>query len=412
MSVSRLLLVSKVPFVVLVGATLGLGLSAINGSPIAALTILVGLACACEWLEVRFGHYGSLTLRPVIAFVALLRHGVSGYFATGVLPFLIIRLLTRRDAKEAFYESAGFEVLAMWLGYVASSSISQVTGYARVAGVPIQVLGTTLGLSVFWASHLTLQALRLSAVEGIRLQTAGRHLAVTAWPHVVRLTLAGVALQMVSMEFDLPILILATLVLIEAYYPWKLLGEQESVLLTSLQLMAQAVDLKDPYTSNHSQRVAQYAVRLARAMDIPEGEVEKIRIGALMHDIGKIGISGRIIRKPGKLSAEEQALMKQHSVVSATIIQPLEILGESAEMVRHHHEHWDGSGYPDGLKGNAIPLGSRVILVADAYDALSTDRPYRKGTNKARALGVIRANAGIQFDPIVAEALERIIDSL
>jgi HD-GYP domain-containing protein (c-di-GMP phosphodiesterase class II) len=104
--------------------------------------------------------------------------------------------------------------------------------------------------------------------------------------------------------------------------------------------------------------------------------------------------------------------MRQHSIVSANIIAPLEILGESAEMVRHHHEDWDGSGYPDGLSGASIPLGSRIIFVADAYDALVTDRPYRKGATKAEALEVIRKHSGTQFAPDVALAFERISDTL
>jgi HD-GYP domain-containing protein (c-di-GMP phosphodiesterase class II) len=131
-----------------------------------------------------------------------------------------------------------------------------------------------------------------------------------------------------------------------------------------------------------------------------------------MHDIGKIGISGRIIRKPGKLTPEEKALMNRHSSVSADIIEHLEILGESAKMVRHHHEHLNGSGYPDGLKGEEIPIGSRIILVADAYDALTTDRPYRKGAPRAKAVSVISENAGTQFDQTAVEALVRISPSL
>jgi putative nucleotidyltransferase with HDIG domain len=226
--------------------------------------------------------------------------------------------------------------------------------------------------------------------------------------HVAILCVVSVFLSYVFAGFGLMGLGIVTVVLIESYYPQKLIGDQHGILHTSIQMMAQAVDIKDPYTSGHSQRVSRYAVRLGRALGLSEEEVERIRIGGFLHDIGKIGISGRVIRKPGKLTVEEKALMNHHSSVSADIIEGLKILSESTKMVRHHHEHRDGSGYPDGLKGEEIPLGSRIILVADAFDALTTDRPYRKGRPRDQAVAVIRENAGPQFDPAVVDALERI----
>jgi putative nucleotidyltransferase with HDIG domain len=277
-----------------------------------------------------------------------------------------------------------------------------------LVGIGVQLLV----VSTYWTVRLLFQGLQLRYAEGMRPRTAVANLVRSAWGHAVVMMIAAIALSHIASGLGLVVTALATIALVEAYYPWKLLADQEGVLLTSLQMMAQAVDLKDPYTSNHSQRVAHYAVRLARALGLPEQEVERVRIGALMHDLGKIGISGRIIRKPDKLTPEEQAVMRRHSSVSADIIEPLEILGESASMVRHHHEHWDGSGYPDGLSAEEIPLGSRIILVADAFDALVSDRPYRRGVPRLAAVEVIRQHSGTQFDPTVVAALERVYTSL
>jgi len=302
---------------------------------------------------------------------------------------------------------AGRDALGFWLGSLVYQGVAGIPLWPWGAGVAGQAAVRAASFGAFWVAQVHLQAVDLKQSEGIRFHVALHHLIRQTWTHAGILTLAAVLLSYVGAGFGLIAMGIAVVVLVEAYYPWKLLGEQGGVLLTSLQMMAQAVDLKDPYTSNHSRRVSQYAVRLARAMGLSEGEVERIRVGGLMHDIGKIGISGRIIRKPGKLTAEEQALMREHSSVSANIIEPLEILGESAAMVRHHHENWDGSGYPDGLRGEEIPLGARIIFVADALDALVTDRPYRKGASRAEALAIIRQNAGTQFDPTVVAALER-----
>ncbi|MDR7420128.1 MAG: HD-GYP domain-containing protein [Armatimonadota bacterium] len=393
------------------GVTVGFGAAALVDSSLVTIVVLIGLACLGEWLEVRLVPGICLTLRPVIAFVALQQQGLAGLFVVGLAALLLVRFVSRSRVLDTFSE-AGLDAVSLWMGYVSAMLATGFVGSVLVGGLERDAVASVAGLVGYWTVNVLVKGARLSVSEGLSTRSALRYLLARAWPHMTAFAVIGLALQFVSVEFDLFIVALAAVIVVETYYPWKLIGDQEGVLLTSLKVMAQAVDLKDPYTSNHSQRVAQYAVRLARAIGLSESEVERIRIGALMHDIGKIGISGAIIRKPGKLTPEEQSLMRQHSTVSANIIAPLEILGESADMVRHHHEHWNGSGYPDGLRGDAIPLGSRIILVADAYDALSTDRPYRKGTKKAHALSVIRENAGTQFDPVVVEALERIVDAL
>jgi putative nucleotidyltransferase with HDIG domain len=329
----------------------------------------------------------------------------------GLVPLAVVQMLARRATLVEVAEEAGREVVALVVSYVAYYNVAASPSIVLHA-VGDRLLAGAVAMSVYWITRLTLRVATLSYAEGMRFQQAARGVWKHAWPHVIVMVAGAVGLSLIESDLGLVVTGLAATMLVEAYYPWKLLGEQGGVLLTSLQMMAQAVDLKDPYTSNHSQRVSRYAVRLARAMGLPEDDVERIRVGALMHDIGKIGISGSIIRKPGKLSPEERIKMQRHSMVSADIIEPLEILGESAEMVRHHHENWDGTGYPSGLSGEEIPLGSRIILVADAFDALITDRPYRRGASRSEALDVIRKHSGTQFDPAVVRALERVYGAL
>jgi putative nucleotidyltransferase with HDIG domain len=392
------------------------------------------MACVGEWVEVRLGLFGVFTLRPVAAFIGLWVGGpllgLGLLMVVGLVPILIGGPVARSVAPDddmpsdsTFFRRrvihiagsvvfAGTNAVGLWFGYAAYSWADLGTWLLWVPADTVRIALQAISFLAFWTVQMSTQALNLYLVEGIRLRASLRHLHEVGWRNALVLAGAAIALNYFGITFGVPYMFLAGVMLIEAYYPYKLIGEQRGILLTSLQMMAQAVDLKDPYTSNHSQRVSRYAVRLARAMGVPEQEVERIRIGGLMHDLGKIGVSGHIIRKPGKLTQDEQDKMREHSKVSADIITHLEILGESADMVRHHHENYDGTGYPDGLKGEAIPLGSRIIFVADAYDALVTDRPYRKGATREEALAVIRANAGTQFDASVVNTMERIADLL
>jgi putative nucleotidyltransferase with HDIG domain len=213
----------------------------------------------------------------------------------------------------------------------------------------------------------------------------------------------------ISSRFGFLGLGLVTVALLEFYRPWKLLSQQSQDLYSSLAIIAEAIDIKDPYTGRHSRRVAETATKLARRLSVSEHEVDAVRIGGLLHDIGKIGVSGNIIRKPASLDAREMEAMQRHPEISADIMVPVEYFRNAAYLVRHHHEHYDGTGYPDGLKAEGIPIGSRIILVADAYDALTTDRPYRKGKAPVEALEVLKERSGKQFDARVVKELEEML---
>jgi HD-GYP domain-containing protein (c-di-GMP phosphodiesterase class II) len=175
-------------------------------------------------------------------------------------------------------------------------------------------------------------------------------------------------------------------------------------LLQSLTGLARAVELRDPYTGKHQERVADLAVRLARAVGLPYREIGAIRTGALLHDIGKIGIPDAILLKPEPLTAEEFGLIRTHPLKGDELLSRIPFLADSRPGVRSHHERWDGKGYPDGLAEEAIPLSARIIAVADAFDAMTTHRVYRPPFPEDVALGELRACRGKQFDPILVDA--------
>ena len=184
-------------------------------------------------------------------------------------------------------------------------------------------------------------------------------------------------------------------------------------LMEMVTSLAGAIDAKDPYTKGHSTSVSRYSEALARAVHLPEAEVERIKIGAMLHDIGKIGIPENVLKKPGKLNDEEWQIMKQHPTIGAEkVLAPNEALREFIPIVKHHHERLDGSGYPDNLKGEDIPLEARIVSVADAYHALVSDRPYRKGMPIEKACAILQEGAGVQWDSDLVRAFIAIAPSL
>lgn len=184
-------------------------------------------------------------------------------------------------------------------------------------------------------------------------------------------------------------------------------------LMEMVTSLAGAIDAKDPYTKGHSTSVSRYSEALARAVNLPEHEVERIKIGALLHDVGKIGIPESVLKKPGKLDEDEWEIMKQHPTIGAEkVLAPNEALRDLIPIVKYHHERLDGKGYPEHLKGNQIPLAARIVSVADAYHALVSDRPYRKGMPIEKACAILKEGAGIQWDADLVRQFISIAPSL
>lgn len=183
------------------------------------------------------------------------------------------------------------------------------------------------------------------------------------------------------------------------------LNELEMLSVGTIRALADALDAKCDYTAGHSLRVSRIAVLIGRRLGLSEENLRDLELGGILHDIGKIGVPESILWKPDKLTDEERAIMSRHPVKSAEIIGDLKGLVRAREYVKHHHEYYNGTGYPDGLSGDAIPIGARIILVSDAYDAMTTDRPYRTAIGHVRAIEELRKLAGTQFDPQVVEAL-------
>jgi len=178
----------------------------------------------------------------------------------------------------------------------------------------------------------------------------------------------------------------------------------ERTFVSTVEALANALEANDEYTSKHARWISDLSLRVGRALGLDEVALKRLELGALLHDIGKIGIPTGILAKPGRLSAEERAVMERHPTLGERIIAPIDRLQEVRAIVRHSHERWDGRGYPDGLAGEEIPLESRIVFVCDSYHAMTTDRPYRKRLSRPEAVRRLREAAGSQFDPRAVEA--------
>lgn len=184
----------------------------------------------------------------------------------------------------------------------------------------------------------------------------------------------------------------------------RLMEDLRQTFYETAEALAEAIEKRDPYTGGHTKRVLAYSLATAESMGLTPEEMEQLKLSAILHDIGKIGVEDRVLRKQGSLNDEEYGLMKGHPQMGAEIMEHIEKLKGIIPGMRHHHERFDGKGYPEGLKSSEIPLHARIIAVADTFDAMTSDRPYRKGLTDETAINELQKFAGIQFDPDVVRA--------
>ena len=199
--------------------------------------------------------------------------------------------------------------------------------------------------------------------------------------------------------------------LLLARYSFKLYIEMRNLYISTIQALNKTVEAKDPYTSGHANRVEKFAVELAKAYELPFESIENIKTASILHDIGKIGINDAILNKTSRLTNEEYNEIMRHPSIGAEIISKVDFLKDITTIVKHHHERYDGHGYPDGLVGDQIPIEACILTIADSYDAMTSDRPYRKALTAEEAFEELKRNSGTQFHPGLVEAFIRMMEN-
>jgi putative nucleotidyltransferase with HDIG domain len=374
---------------------------------LSAFVILTGLSIGLEFVAVELPHGGVVSVATI------------GHMATILLvppPFAAIsvgsavlfeELVHRRSVQRAAFNTA-CHVLTISLASFAVGQIGDpwvIVGEQRQLGLVEMVVAITL---VYHLVNDVLTSAVMALATGrpllYLLRTSGRStIFAEAGAGMIGILLA--LIWMVAPLWTVLLAIPAAVIARALRSIRQLEGETRSAVAT----MAQVVDDRDSSTFHHSERVAHYAVSLAGELGLDETVTELIEQAASVHDLGKIGVPDRVLLKPGPLTVEERSTMWLHTEIGARILGQFHQFRSGAEIVLHHHEAFDGSGYPGGLAGEAIPLGARVVAVADAFDAMTSDRPYRRALSVEEATERFRIGSGRQWDPVVVAAMLRLL---
>jgi putative nucleotidyltransferase with HDIG domain len=366
------------------------------------LTFFIVLSTVAEFMPVDLPFGGRVTIGFPIDFVVILIYGPFFAICVTFMGEILGDILNRKTIWYKTLFNASQYALSAGIAGMVYQGLGGVVGEVNLTNyiVPAAICAISYFLI---NSNLFMIVVSLSEEVSI----------LSVWEKQIRGTLAtyialapiGFIMALVYANIGIWGIILFFFPLFLARRSFELYTKMRKMYLETIRALAAAIDAKDPYTKGHSERVAKIAVVLATELNLSDRDIENIEYTALLHDIGKIGIDDRILGKSSKLSNEEFKKIKEHPIVGAKIIEPIDFLKNSYETIYHHHERYNGGGYPDGLKEKDIPLCARIIAVADAYDAMGSDRPYRKKLSKEKILKEFTEQSGKQFDPQIVNAL-------
>jgi diguanylate cyclase (GGDEF)-like protein/putative nucleotidyltransferase with HDIG domain len=370
---------------------------------------------------------GSMSLGFAISFAAMLRFGPAAGLLIGGISSLSACIYPKRQPLHQLLFNVSLTAVESWLAGIVYLWVNNWTLEIE----PIRAFPAVA------ASCLTYFAINTGGVAAI-IAICTNEKIFRLWQHTFLWTapsyFAGAsvgALAIILFEKHVATIVLfvapVAYLTYQSYAVYTARAEEKQQHIEELQLsqaqladlylatiksLALAIDAKDQYTHQHILRVQHYAVATAEKMGLTGPEMEGLKTGALLHDIGKLGVPEYVLLKPGRLTDEEFAKIKKHPDIGAMILDPVEFPWPVLPVVKYHHEKWDGSGYPEGLKGEEIPLTARILAVADVYDALTSSRSYRNAWTHEKAIGVIYKDRGTHFDPVVADAFLEIIDGI
>jgi HD-GYP domain-containing protein (c-di-GMP phosphodiesterase class II) len=384
--------------------------------PLSVVDVIVLLAMllfviAMDSLATAIRQYQFTTIFTVagaIFVAAAIGYGAFVGYMIAAVAMLTTELIARREAKKLIFNVAEL---------AAGTGIAGLAYHVMVgpdAGIPLASLHTLLAAVLSSLLYLATNALLFAIVVGIATGKSPvlMFIANTSNFLLQNVTLQSIALILSSMPALSPWALV--IILLPLFGPFiAMRGHRETLrqIQQTIEALADMVDRRDVTTAQHSERVAQYTQQIIDELgNIPITEAEAIVLAARIHDLGKIAIPDDVLLKPGRLDEEEYRLMRYHPVAGDEVLSKLSIYKASLGVVRHHHERYDGKGYPDGIKGEQIPLGARIVGVADTYDVITSDRPYHRARSVHEAIDELISCKGTQFDPMIVDAFIRVLE--
>jgi len=371
------------------------------------LIFFLAISIFAEFIPVDLPMAGSITIGFPVDFVIILVYGPALAMLISAISAIISEVLEKKTSWYKIIFNASQYALSVGVAGFTYQYIGGVVGFQNFFKF---ALPAALCALTYCVINSILVAMVISLSRETRMTTVWRLNMKEMIPSYLAEAPMGFLMAIVYTEVGIVGILLFFLPLLLARRSFELYTKMRKVYLDTIRALAAAIDAKDPYTKGHSERVAETSVALAQELNLSDKDIENIEYTALLHDIGKIGIADNILGKKSSLTNKEFDKIKEHTIMGAKIIEPVDFLKNSYKAIYHHHEKYNGKGYPDGLKSEDIPLSARIIAVADAYDAMGSDRPYRKKLNINKILKELKDQSGKQFDPEVVKALISVLD--
>lgn len=366
-----------------------------------AILFFLTISIFAEFIPVDLPVGGVISIGFPIDFVLILVYGPALAMLITALGALIGEIIEKKVSwYKILFNTAQYALTAG----IAGIAYQQAGGVVGAQNIFQFILPAAICALTYCIVNITLFIMVVSFSQNVRIKTIWRTSIKEMIPSYIAEAPMGFLMAIVYVEVGIIGILLFFLPLLLARRSFELYTKMRKVYLDTIRALAAAIDAKDPYTKGHSERVAEMSLALAQELNLSDKDIENIEYTALLHDIGKIGIADNILGKNSSLTNKEFDKIKEHTVMGAKIIEPIDFLKNSYEAIYHHHERYNGDGYPDGIKEKKIPLSARIIAVADAYDAMGSDRPYRKKLSHNKILKELKEQSGQQFDPEVVKA--------